>query len=198
MSPRRPADNDHPNTTETPSPSDVDQTLDGETVHEHDPEATIEGVDPDTVEEPADPEQTIVDPRMAETPDPESTVDADQTIDAPAPGDDLTDVAETDIEQTIDQQWQDSEADGASPSLTLKSDPNRVMDQGFDFSLKPREVAREGTAPVENPDYVREKVALERSMRRGRSPSIGMFRSRSSSRGLRGARVHATRSSRRR
>jgi hypothetical protein len=98
--------------------------------------------------------------------DPEQTVDEngdpEVTIGAPVRSDDAT--IDGDVEQTIEQQWRDTFTDETAPELTIKSDSEQTMSEGFEFSLKTRDVSREGSPPVENPDYVREKKLGEGGM----------------------------------
>lgn len=183
MGQRLPTDDERFETTEISNSSesveDTPQTIFDErqgvgspvvdrTVYEDgDPEATVDCRDVAAGDSVNDPEQTVVDQRLGlVSSDLEQTVDKngdpEVTIGAPVPSHDVDDATlDCDIEQTIAQQWRDTFTDETTPELTIKSDPNQTMVEDFNFSLKPRDVSREGESLIENPDYVRKKLLGE-------------------------------------
>ncbi len=152
---------------------DPEQTVDDQrgALQSADPDQTIDDPDPDITIDDPDPEMTVG------VPDPEMII-----ADAPASGHDVHHTAASDVERTIDQQWGASLADNTAPQMTIKGEPEPTKTRRFDFSLKTREVSREGAVDVENPDYVQEKKLGEggmgRFMPRGRIRSIATWRSR--------------------
>lgn len=92
----------------------------------------------------------------------DADIDLGLTIGAPFPSDDATNFG--DVEQVVEQQWRDTFTRDTTPEVTIKSDPEQTASAGFEFSLKTRDVSREGSAPVENPDYVRKKLLGEGGM----------------------------------
>ena len=125
-----------PPASDEPLHADTDATVPDVTEHRDltdDPDATVG----EQQQPPDSPDQTIDD-----------NGDPELTIGAPLHSGDVDDeTIYADIEQTIEQQWRDSFTDETTPELTIKCDPQQTMIQGFEFSLKLREVSRHFRPP---------------------------------------------------
>jgi len=135
-----------------------------------DPEATVSGDSIENRGDGVDSDQTVADPRFCqESTDPDQTVagciDPEATTAAILDSDEDVDATiDADVDQSIEQQWQDTFTSETTPELTLKCDLKQTAADTFEFSLKSREVSKEGATPIQNPDYVRDKMLGEGGM----------------------------------